>query len=161
MFGFFLYALFSVYSGWSPGEFDQVLLLLFVSCIGFICELYCVCQMVKPLHISFLKIGVFTLAMRFVAFCLSFFKIPLAGVLHLLFEELKLENSYIIFFIAVLISALILTFIKVVFAASYFKSLPRKRIIKWLLLSNIVGYFLPYYLIWFVFMQNWEAYLLP
>lgn len=159
MFGFFMYAVTALYAGWSPGEFNQFLLLLFISCIGFIFELYCVYQMVKPLNVSFLKIGMFTLAMRFVAFCLSFFKIPLAGALHLLFEELTVESIYIRFFIAVLISALILTFIKVIFTASYFTSLPRQRIIKWLLLSNIVGYFLLYYLVWFGFTQNWEAFL--
>jgi len=157
MFGFFFIGLLNSLMGWSSGEFNLFLMLVVLSLVGFLFELFCVCHMVKPLKISFKKIFVFTIAMRFIAFCLSFFKLPLAGVLGMLFAELKIENSDIMIFTALLLSALILSFIKIIVAISYFKTLSRSRISGWLLLSNIVGYLLPFYFVYHVFAYNWEA----
>lgn len=157
MFGFFFIGLLNSLMGWSPGEFNLFLMLVILSVCGFLFELFCVYHMVKPLKISFKKIFVFTIFMRFIAFCLSFFKLPLAGILGLLFAELKIENSDVMMFSALLMSALILSFIKIMVAISYFKTLSRSRIIGWLLLSNIIGYLLPFYFVYHAFAYNWEA----
>lgn len=156
--GFTGYFLLFPYTGISKYDY-AVLFTLFVFAVwSLLVDFFCTYKMVKPLKVTLKTIFIFVLSLKFIELITGFFKpvlVLVLGSVFLVVTQVKAPSEKLFAFILINLATVIITFIKIIVARSYFTALPRKQVIKWMLIASFVGFFVPRFIASFYF-NKWN-----